>query len=100
MPAPCEFCEACYDVRHDVRQLRDEIVRLEGLPPPRLPELPAPTNEELMMLPENAEYKRSVDEYKREAELERRKAIIQRKRDEGEEIPAWMLKHGLGENDE
>jgi hypothetical protein len=42
MPAPAEFCTSCFAARHDVSQLRDEIVRLAALPPPSLPELPPP----------------------------------------------------------
>ncbi len=42
LPAPCEFYEACCAVRRGVQRLRDEIVKLAALPPPRLPELPAP----------------------------------------------------------
>jgi hypothetical protein len=43
MPSTGKLYEACCDVRHEIRQLRDELVRIESLPPPRLPELPAPT---------------------------------------------------------
>jgi hypothetical protein len=42
LPAPCEFYDACSAVRRGVRRLRDEIIRLAKLPPPRLPELPPP----------------------------------------------------------
>jgi hypothetical protein len=42
MPAPSEFYATCLKVRRHVGQLRDEIRRLAALPPPRLPEFPAP----------------------------------------------------------
>lgn len=45
LPAPCEFYEACIDARRGVQRLRNEIVKLAALPPPRLPELPPPEPE-------------------------------------------------------